>query len=234
MRRGFSLVELSIVLVILGLLVGGVMAGKALIRASELRKHIAEMENLRAVMQSFREKYFYYPGDLPNAQSFWGTSSQVYNGNGNGQVDGGWEIMQSWRHLNFSGMLPGSYDGQWAPGPMPGIRVPQSALGTNLGWWLQYQPGGAVGPGYYDHIGPGQLVKTGVYISGSSSYYDDYAGAPLPEVVWQIDTKVDDGNGLSGIVETWYYASCVNLTTGTYNLSNTTTPHCWFWQKVAG
>jgi prepilin-type N-terminal cleavage/methylation domain-containing protein len=73
--RGFSLVELSIVLVILGLLVGGVLSGQSLIRASELRKVTTEYTSIVAAVGSFREKYLYLPGDFPNASQFWGAAA---------------------------------------------------------------------------------------------------------------------------------------------------------------
>ena len=65
-RYGFSLVELAIVLVILGLLVGGVLTGKALIRAAEIRSQIVQIDEYRLAANTFKEKYFYWPGDIPD------------------------------------------------------------------------------------------------------------------------------------------------------------------------
>jgi len=56
--RGFSLVELAIVLVILGLLVGGVLTGRVLIRASELRTVTTQYQGNVTAARSFRDKYF--------------------------------------------------------------------------------------------------------------------------------------------------------------------------------
>ena len=66
----FSLVELSIVLVILGLLVGGVLSGQSLIRAAELRSVTTEYSRYTTAISSFRDKYFALPGDMSNATSF--------------------------------------------------------------------------------------------------------------------------------------------------------------------
>ena len=63
-QRGFTLVELSIVLVILGLLVGGVLSGQSLIRAAELRAVSTEHSKFVTAMNSFRDKYFAAPGDM--------------------------------------------------------------------------------------------------------------------------------------------------------------------------
>ena len=71
--QGFSLVELSIVLVILGLLTGGILAGQSLIRASELRAATAEYQRYATSIQSFRDKYMALPGDMTNATRFWGS-----------------------------------------------------------------------------------------------------------------------------------------------------------------
>ena len=72
--RAFSLVELSIVLVILGLLTGGILAGQSLIRAAELRAVTTEYQRYVAAVQTFRDKYMALPGDMPNAIAFWGAA----------------------------------------------------------------------------------------------------------------------------------------------------------------
>ena len=71
MQRAFSLVELSIVLVILGLLTGGILAGQSLIRAAELRSVTNEFQRYIVATQSFRDKYFAAPGDITDAHRFW-------------------------------------------------------------------------------------------------------------------------------------------------------------------
>jgi prepilin-type N-terminal cleavage/methylation domain-containing protein len=98
-KLGFTLIELSIVLVILGLLVGGILAGKSLIRSAELKSINNEYERYRTAVHTFRDKYFYYPGDMPNATQFWGAEADCVgyvwdatpktltcNGNGDGLV----------------------------------------------------------------------------------------------------------------------------------------------------
>lgn len=106
-QRGFTLVELSIVLVILGLLVGGVLSGQSLIHAAELRAVGTEYRQYQTALGAFRDKYIALPGDLPNAVSFWGaaaggqargydaacaavttaaTGTETCNGNGDGVI----------------------------------------------------------------------------------------------------------------------------------------------------
>lgn len=99
MQKAFSLVELSIVLVILGLLTGGILAGQSLIRASELRAVVTEYERYIAASHTFRDKYMAIPGDMANATRFWGDDAALCadagitngtpgtcNGNANGSI----------------------------------------------------------------------------------------------------------------------------------------------------
>lgn len=70
MRPGFTLVELSIVLVIIGLLIGGILVGEDLIQASKIRAQISQIESIRTGALTFKLKFGALPGDLPNASSF--------------------------------------------------------------------------------------------------------------------------------------------------------------------
>jgi prepilin-type N-terminal cleavage/methylation domain-containing protein len=127
-NAGFSLVELSIVLVILGLLVGGVLTGKSLIRAAELRSVTTDQQRFVAAAQIFREKYQAFPGDMTNATAFWGTAAAcpgtylqpstdatTCNGNGDGGVRGDTtgsnESFRFWQQLANAGLIEGQYSG---------------------------------------------------------------------------------------------------------------------------
>jgi prepilin-type N-terminal cleavage/methylation domain-containing protein len=81
--RGFTLVELSIVLVIIGLIVGGILVGRDLIEAAQMRQVQTSYEEMTAAVNTFRSKYNCIPGDCPNATDFFGTS---INGTFNGGV----------------------------------------------------------------------------------------------------------------------------------------------------
>lgn len=84
-RAGFTLVELSIVLVIIGLLVGGVLVGQDLIKAAELKGTISDIRNLQTAFIQFRDKYNCVPGDCAYQSKFF----DVADGDGNRYIECG-------------------------------------------------------------------------------------------------------------------------------------------------
>lgn len=135
MRHGFSLVELSIVLVILGLLTGGILGGRALIHAAELRSVTSEMQQFQTAINAFHDKYGNLPGDFNEAETLWGGpvadclmtdsgDTTTCNGDGDGRIDYDngavpygdtpYEGLRAWQHLVNSGMLPGIIQAQLA------------------------------------------------------------------------------------------------------------------------
>ncbi len=255
LQRAFSLVELSIVLVILGLLVGGVLSGQSLIRASELRSVSADLARYQTAVYTFRDKYFALPGDMTNATAFWGvrasTGSDVTchqtinsttgtcNGNGDGQINfitgdsatyG--ERTLSWQHLARAGLIEGNYTGASSSATsyttVPGTNVPISKLSN-----AQFRIGWAQGP-----------------LSGHANLFDgtynfntlEFTGPtnPLkPEEAWNIDTKLDDGKPATGSIfaakntSTWSpnCASTDVVSTAEYMLTGTSKT-CVIWNAI--
>ncbi len=68
--NGFTLIELSIVLVIISLIVGGVIGGKSLIRSSEIQEIVTKLNNYRTAVNTFTLQYDALPGDFSEAQSY--------------------------------------------------------------------------------------------------------------------------------------------------------------------
>ncbi len=127
-HRGFSLVELSIVLVILGLITGGILSGKSLIRAAELRSVVTEYQHHLTAVSMFQDQYEAIPGDFNDATRFWGknntscaahtgtaASPGTCNGGGDGYVQqatvagGISEAVGFWQHLANAGLIEGAY-----------------------------------------------------------------------------------------------------------------------------
>jgi prepilin-type N-terminal cleavage/methylation domain-containing protein len=138
---GFSLIELAIVLVILGLLVGGIMSGQSLIRAAEIHSVITQYQNFGSSIDIFRDKYDEIPGDMANATSLWGAAdggdglgtdchsvssvgTETCNGNGDGYpgsepttangggVNANGERFRFWQHLANAGLIEGKFTGR--------------------------------------------------------------------------------------------------------------------------
>src|SRR3954468_8091893 len=81
-RNGFTLIELSIVLVIIGLVVGGVLVGRDLMRAAELRAVVSDFDRFQTALYTFQSKYNCLAGDCAYTTRFFPT---VLNGNGDGE-----------------------------------------------------------------------------------------------------------------------------------------------------
>ncbi|MBY0356225.1 MAG: type II secretion system GspH family protein [Rickettsiales bacterium] len=106
-QSGFSLLELSVVFVVIGLLTGGVMAGSSLLDAAKIRRIIDDVQKYKQAIAQFKEKYEEYPGDMTRATEVWGIAGgtgndstcyltdsttladpkRTCNGNGDGQMD---------------------------------------------------------------------------------------------------------------------------------------------------
>lgn len=116
-KAGFTLIEMSIVLVIIGLIVGGILVGQDLIYAATLRKAAVSIEKYNTAVHTFRTKYNCLPGDCTNATQFFGTtdpdSNTIYNGNGDGIINlstGDYafqnvEAWMFWHHLYLGNLI---------------------------------------------------------------------------------------------------------------------------------
>jgi prepilin-type N-terminal cleavage/methylation domain-containing protein len=248
-QAAFSLVELSIVLVILGLLTGGILTGQSLIRASELRAVSSEYGRYSTAIGTFRDKYFGIPGDFSMASNFgWG----ALNGDNDGQIEnsataGANEISTFWIHLASAGLIEGSYTNAAGTTQTSGTHIPPSKLG-NAAWRV-------AGLGSIGDNGVGSPVA-GATVPAASTFYDaNYgnvlmlgtgtnsllpAGVLKPEEAWNIDTKMDDGKPDLGAVLTLESqgnatagAGCGNRATATtalaasdYDLTSTSSSAC--------
>jgi len=113
-QAGFTLIEIAIVLVIIGLLLGGVLKGQELITSARVRNLISTQDGIKAAYFGFLDRYRALPGDYPGAQAFANIPNMVDNtmgGNGDGRIFNTAVIEQTlaWMHLSNAGFLTGAY-----------------------------------------------------------------------------------------------------------------------------
>jgi prepilin-type N-terminal cleavage/methylation domain-containing protein len=103
---GFTLVEIAIVLVIIGLLLGGVLKGQGLIDSAKVKNIIQQSNSLTAAVNAYQDKFRALPGDDPLATTH--VPGATGNGNGDGQIS---EYHLAPQHLALGGFITGSYNG---------------------------------------------------------------------------------------------------------------------------
>jgi len=207
--RGFTLVELSIVIVIIGLIVAGVVGGQTLVKQAQLRSVISEYNKYDIAANAFKLEYASLPGDMPNAYSYWAGncagSAATCNGNGNGRVlynEAGiaqsQENFMAWRHLNLAELIPGSFTGDNDSSGIhdmtPAINVPGSDF--NGGGW--YYGSNSYWQSNIDSI---IGIKNWLVIGSESNTSHTFNALFTPSQAKSIDDKVDDGIPFVGKVK---------------------------------
>jgi prepilin-type N-terminal cleavage/methylation domain-containing protein len=246
MKSAFSLVELSIVLVILGLLTGGILSGQSLIRAAELRSVATEYSNYITATQTFRDKYMGIPGDFNKATDFWGaeplvncpstatvaaTGTATCNGEGDGRISLGVtnEPFRFWQHLANAGLVEGRFSGVTGGAAnnytATASNVPASKLSSAYWWVWNWRPYNGVG---FSTLHAAIPVYDNILMLGALQT-NSYSQRPILNAteVWNIDTKVDDGKpGYGKMIPFPYVGNCTTAATvadlaADYALSNT-------------
>ncbi len=135
-EKGFTLVEIAIVLVIVGLLLGGVLKGQELIFNSKVKSTYNMSKELSAAVNGYQDRYKQMPGDDPNALTrFPNYTPAVTNGNGDGWIawggscqvgQQGGENCTSLSHLRASGFISGTGP-EGVPAPFGGTASVMSS-----------------------------------------------------------------------------------------------------------
>src|SRR6267378_2727245 len=141
-QQGFTLVEIAIVLVIIGLLLGGILKGQEMITQAKIKNVIADFSGVSAAYHGYQDRYRAIPGDDPNAATRWTVPTAAVNGSGNGVVAGLYnsalatdESRLWWDHLRRAGFVSGSGTNQPfnAVTGLIGVQTGDGANGAVLG-----------------------------------------------------------------------------------------------------
>ena len=231
MRRksGFTLIEMSIVLVIIGLIVGGILVGQDLIASAAIRSQISQIERYNTAVNTFRNKYGYLPGDMPDpyASQFGFSARGTFPGLGDGngiiqgtsnvsgvsncgfcETDG--EVLLFWVDLSKAGLIDGSFS--LGSATTLATNITSSGIGT-------YIPPAKIGQNNSVYIWSGGSSNSYLGSGDGNNYFgisnvsalgvangfslESTPGLTVKQAA-NIDKKIDDGMPQAGKVMAWY------------------------------
>jgi len=202
-QEGFSLIELAVALVVLGLILGGIFKGRELIEQGKIQKTVSQIADYQMAFMQFVEQYEALPGDYAMADATWGNGSK--NGNQNGVVEGhglqaGGESLHFWQHLFLAGMIQD---------PGHSVQEGQAHFG-------QGAPKSPLGGGFTVETDPDGLK--GLWMLLGAEHGNRGNGALLtPAQAQAIDRKLDNGNPTSGRIRAMGERCVAN---GKYNVQH--------------
>ncbi len=183
-QTGFTLIEIAIVLVIIGLLLGGVLKGQELINSARVKNLATDFKNIPVYIYGYQDKYRALPGDDKDAQLHLGASAvQAASATaGNGTIDGGWDAGAGdkesnlfWQHVRLANLAPGS-----TADPMTNDLRPSNAVGGLVG----------------------VTSAANSSISGMKGSFIVCSSGIAGKFAKQLDITMDDGNTASGSMQT--------------------------------
>jgi prepilin-type N-terminal cleavage/methylation domain-containing protein len=185
-QRGFTLVEIAIVLVIIGLLLGGILKGQELITSARVRNIADQNSGVQAAYYGFIDRYRQVPGDWNSTNAAQAIPGVLTGGNDSGRLDdsgGVWtEALALWEHMSKAGFIQGNYvGGNAAPNASDTDLAPRNAFNGFL-----------------------ILYRTDDYLKAGGSPAERLnlvLGAGIPvNVLRELDLKVDDGLPETGVM----------------------------------
>lgn len=208
-KQGFTLVEMSIVIIIIGLLIAGVAAGTSLIEQAKLNSVVVDFRNHEVAYYSFISKYGQPPGDFNSGALYWPNTcvtdnDPTYcNGNGDGVIstinlD---EQRMAWKHLSLAGLISNGFaalpddagsefSASFPPSKVEGAYYTFEQAGNN-----------GVTSGHISSIWPDAPNQNALYIAKPSGIFASFGGptvvpnlgALAPQEAFSLDNKLDDG-----------------------------------------
>lgn len=182
-QSGFTLIEIAIVLVIIGLLLGGVLKGQELINGAKVKNLASDFKNISLFIYSYQDKYHALPGDDALAASHVSnatTASTPVGTQGDGKIDGTWdsttktdESFLFWQHVRLSGIAAGVTD-----------------INDTVGYKPRNTNGGPMGVSNSSGTNSPIVNLKGSYIICSADILGKFAK--------QLDVALDDGNTSTG------------------------------------
>lgn len=185
-QQGFTLIEIAIVLVIIGLLLGGVLKGQELITSARVRNLISQQDGVKAAFFGFQDRFRALPGDYASAVTNLKCTSTCLFGNGDGQIQNGAppvggsqpsEAILSWTHLTAANFLNGSYNMATGATLADDTNSPKNPYSIYM-----------------------QLIYDNNYADAAPvSKHNLKTGNQVPvEILAEVDRKIDDGNPMQG------------------------------------
>jgi prepilin-type N-terminal cleavage/methylation domain-containing protein len=209
LSAGFTLIEISIVLVIIGLVAGGILTGQELIFQAQIRGTVSAMDKYKQAYHAFVTKYNCVPGDCANASSF--GFGGVYNGSPNGDGDGyiysysdsnqSLERVETWGaliELSQAGMIQDYFPTE----PQATSNIP---IANGFMYFTSLRPTYSPPTGYVWPTRDTNYLYLASYPQNGADF--SVTAAVLTSAqAWAIDLKIDDGLPMSGnVVATWQF-----------------------------
>ena len=207
-NRGYTLIEIAVVLVIIGLLLGGVLKGQELVTSARVHNVIQQQSGIKAAYFGFVDRYRARPGDYSAATTNIPNVSTVACNGGNGDGDGIIETVDNentlvWEHLSKAGFLNGTYNCAASVSPS---TTPMNPYARPLDLAYDADYGGS-------NASPQHNLKTGSQVPA--------------EILAEVDRKVDDGNALTGTVRAQTAGGVSTTTTECYDTAG-------LWMSASG
>jgi prepilin-type N-terminal cleavage/methylation domain-containing protein len=223
-KSGFTLIELSIVLVIIGLIVGGVLVGRDLIHAAEIRAQASQIESYKTAVNTFILKYNQIPGDMTASSAaafeFTPREGTANNGDGNGILTNcsglggsenvGCEFTLFWNDMSSANLVNGTFN------TATNDAITNGQFTATTSQLPLYFPQAKIRDGFYVRASYNPATYRNRFVLSGLS--DIVNGTPTdtnnprsltPMEAWNLDQKIDDGLPMTGKV--WGVNSTVTV-----------------------